>query len=69
MRVHLVQVLVVNVGIGEVKPAEQHRVNETARWDVTSSPVTSRSPQHQVSDVEQVAQECAAVILLTRVHL
>lgn len=32
-------------------------------------PATSRSPQHQVSDVEQVAQERAAVILLTRVHL
>lgn len=36
--------------------------------DITSSSVTSRSPQHQIPDVEQVAQECAAVILLTGVH-
>lgn len=28
-----------------------------------------RSPQHQVSDVEQVAQERTTVILLTGVHL
>lgn len=36
---------------------------------ITSSSVASCSPQHQISDVEQVAQECAAVILLTGVHL
>lgn len=28
-----------------------------------------RSPQHQVSDVEKVAQERTTVILLTGVHL
>lgn len=28
-----------------------------------------RSPQHQVSDVEQVAQERTTVVLLTGIHL
>lgn len=74
VRVHLIQILIIDVRIGKVKPVEQWlpgllgaKTIRTRIWP--KAQLCGRSPQHQVSDVEQVAQERTAVILLTGVHL
>lgn len=72
MRVHLIQELVVDIGIGKVVPVGEKKrqlvIALFLKW-IRHGLSHQYEPHDQVSNVEKVAQECAAVVLLRGVHL